>query len=108
MSQQIRRVLIASGLTATLFLALPAPSRAAGIRDTGLVPGLTARAWAWLESLLAGVPAPPAPAPRPGRIWEKQGSAIDPNGRARAVIHRVPADEAAAEQGSAIDPNGNS
>jgi hypothetical protein len=106
MSQQNRRFLAAAGLAAALTLAFPSPSRAVGLREVGGAAALAVRAWAWLERLGAGVR--PAPARRPSARWEKQGSAIDPNGAAARVATRTTASTAdvLAEQGSAIDPNG--
>jgi hypothetical protein len=93
MSQSIRRVLAVTGLVAALLLSIPAPSRAAGLRDQAPAAGFVTRAWSWLESLLAGptpvasthravtqqkdaqFPAPIAPPPNNG-----SGSMIDPDG----------------------------
>jgi hypothetical protein len=94
MSQQVRRVLAALGLTAALLLAAPAPSRAAGLRGLPAVPEISARVWAWLEGLL---PAAPAPSRRPAR-GEKQTSS--------PVYPTAPATSPTSDQGSAIDPNG--
>lgn len=87
MSQPNRRVLVVMGLAASLLLAVPAPSRAAGV--SGLVPAtdLVAQAWSWLEGLLgahqktAVLPPPPPPPPPPSSPDPAgQGSMIDPDG----------------------------
>ena len=98
MSQRNRRALAALGLTAALFLALPVPSRAAGLWEVPAL-GFTARAWAWLESLgLLGRQA--APPHRPAAAWEKEGSAIDPDGR------KVPGATSTTPSSPAPDPEG--
>jgi len=104
MSQQKRRFLAAAGLAAALTLALPAPSGAAGLWEVRVPATLAVRAWAWLESL--GLGARPAPVRRPSARWEKQGSAIDPNGATARVIRPASPPDDPSEQGSAIDPNG--
>jgi hypothetical protein len=92
MSQQLRSVLIAAGLTAALLLAVPAPSRAAALREPALSSSLMDRVWSWLEGLLPGAPAsqpaPKGPAgrktllpPPPPPPLSDQGSMIDPDGR---------------------------
>ncbi|HEV2845817.1 MAG TPA: hypothetical protein VG477_13275 [Thermoanaerobaculia bacterium] len=94
MSRQNRRFLAVAGLAAALTLGLPSPSRAAGLWKVTAPATLVVRAWSWLESLGLGV------------RWEKQGSAIDPNGSTARVTTRPPASDVPLEQGSAIDPNG--
>jgi hypothetical protein len=95
MSQSIRRVLAVTGLVAALLLSIPAPSRAAGLRDQAPAAGFVTRAWSWLESLLASSvpgasthrtviqqkdsPFPPPP-PVPPSSTTGQGSMIDPDG----------------------------
>ena len=64
MSQQLRRVLAAVGLTAALFLALPAPSRAVALREPAISFGLMDRVWSWLESLLPAADRGPAAQPK--------------------------------------------
>lgn len=95
MSQQLRRVLAAVGLTAALFLALPAPSRAVALREPAISFGLMDRVWSWLESLLPAADRGPAAQPKnatAGRTTvmqppvlplptEDQGSMIDPDGK---------------------------
>lgn len=98
-----RRAVAALSLAAALFLALPAPSQAAGIWETPSV--VVSRVWSWMESL--GF-VKPAAAPRrtaaPGR---KEGSAIDPNGRTvPGTTPAAPPASALSEEGSAIDPDG--
>ncbi|HSG38443.1 MAG TPA: hypothetical protein VLE27_02300 [Thermoanaerobaculia bacterium] len=75
-----RRWLATAGLMAALSLAVPAPSTAAGLwRSAAELPGLSATAWSWLESL-GVVRRMPEPSRRPVAVWEKQGVMIDPNG----------------------------
>jgi hypothetical protein len=93
MSQQLRRVLLAAGLTVALLLALPAPSRATGLREPGISCGFMDRVWSWLESLL-----PAAPASQPAR---PQG----PAGR-KTLGTAPPPPPPTADQGSMIDPDG--
>lgn len=87
MSRKNQRWLAAAGLATALLLAVPAPSMAAGRwKPAAKAPSLAVRVWAWLESL--GI------APRLQVVpWEKEGSAIDPNGVRE-------------KQGSMIDPDG--
>ena len=102
MSQQLRRVLAAVGLTAALLLLAAAPSRAAGsgkpmISRLSSVDVLS-RAWSWLESFLQASTAPraihqktvatgstpvaPPPGPPPGPPPPTgQGNMIDPEGK---------------------------
>jgi hypothetical protein len=92
MSQQLRRVLIAAGLTVALLLVVPAPSRAAALREPGRSFDFMERVWSWLEGLLPTAPAArPAPkgaagqkttsSPTPPPPTTDQGSMIDPDGR---------------------------
>lgn len=84
MSQRNQRWLAASALAAALLLAVPAPSPAAGFgKPTAGASGLLARAWAWWEGVRI--------LPRPVVVWEKEGSAIDPNGTPRPVTGFEPA-----------------
>ncbi|HKI05160.1 MAG TPA: hypothetical protein VKK31_24485 [Thermoanaerobaculia bacterium] len=92
MSRRIRRTLATAGLMAALFLALPAPSTAAGPWEPAASARLTVRVWSWLESL-GLTPRQP----------EKQGSMIDPNGGNWITVPSAPT---GSEQGSGIDPNG--
>jgi hypothetical protein len=103
MSQQNRRFLAAAGLAAALTLAVPSPSRAVGLWEVTVPATLVARAWSWLESRGLGVRT--VPARQPSVRWEKQGSAIDPNGSVVQVT-RSPTSDVPLDQGSAIDPNG--
>lgn len=83
MSQRNQRWLAASALAAALLLAVPAPSPAAGFgRPAGVASGLLARAWAWWENVRI--------LPRPVAVWEKQGSAIDPDGAPRTTGNPEP------------------
>jgi hypothetical protein len=87
MSRKNQRWLAAAGLATALLLAVPAPSMAAGrSKPAAKAPSLAARAWAWLESL--GI----APGPWMA-AWDKEGSAIDPDGVRE-------------KEGSMIDPDG--
>lgn len=94
-----RRAVATLGLVAVLFLILPTPSQAAGLWETPVI----TRLWSWMESL--GIVKPPTRSRKPTARWEKQGSAIDPDGR---TIPGPPAPPASAtsDQGSAIDPDG--
>jgi len=97
MSQQLRRVLAAVGLTAALLLVAAAPSEAAGhgkpmISEVGSFDVL-AHAWSWLESLL------PAPAPRAiQRKTTYTGTAIP--------VSPSPPPPSTGGQGNMIDPEG--
>lgn len=106
MSQQIRRVLVALGLMAALFLAAPAPSRAAGLRNALPVNDLAARFWTWMEGLLPGATALSPASHKPAAGLQKEGSMIDPNGRTQPSPLPAPTSSAASDQGSMIDPNG--
>lgn len=97
---QIRRALAAIGLMAVLLLAFPAPSRAAGSPGAKPVHGVTERIWAWLEGLLLGTPAPPAPS------RGKEGSMIDPDGHKVLGLLSVPTIVITSDEGSMIDPDG--
>ena len=73
-----QRWLAAAGLASTLLLAVPSPSMAAGHwKPAAEAPSLAVRVWSWLESL--GI----APRLRTVVVWEKEGSAIDPDGTPR-------------------------
>jgi hypothetical protein len=93
MSQSIRRVLAATGLVAALLLSIPAPSRAAGLREQAPAAGFVTRAWSWLESLV-GTSGPVVSTQRPAMQQKTtipttpvqppanngSGSMIDPDG----------------------------
>jgi hypothetical protein len=107
MSQRNRRALAALGLTAALLLGLPVPSRAAGLWEVS-AQGLTARAWAWLESLgLPGWQAAAAPH-RPAAVREKEGPAIDPDGRTVPGATSTTPSSPAPDQEGVIRPGGQS
>lgn len=106
MSQQIRRVLVALGLMAALFLAAPAPSRAAGLRSALPVNDLAVRFWSWMEGLLPRATVQSPASYKPAAGLQKQGSAIDPDGRTQPITLPPPPSSAASDQGSMIDPNG--
>ncbi len=97
MSQRIRRS-FAVGLLAAFFLALPAPSQAAGLWDTAVPSVWMARAWSWLEGL--GL----VPHPTPRRQWEKSVPAAP--GDPSATVQPPPPGTGGPYQGSGIDPNG--
>jgi hypothetical protein len=100
---QSRRAMAALSLAATLFLILPAPSQAAGLWATPSI--FVSRVWLWMESL--GIVELAAPSLKPVAQWEKQGSAIDPDGRTVTGTTPVaPPASATSDEGSAIDPNG--
>lgn len=103
MSQRSRIFLAAVALGAILTLAVPAPSRAAGLRG-GSTPVLDAweRAWEWLARLVA----PGDASPRPTARWEKQGSMIDPDGAPKPGTTAPAPDPATTEEGPRIDPDG--
>lgn len=105
MSQR-NRVLAAMGLTVALTFAMPAPSHAVGLWQAQ-ASTLAVRAWSWLEGRLGLIPRrSPVPARQPANVREKQGSAIDPNGRSVRFFVVVSDPTLLSEQGSAIDPNG--
>jgi hypothetical protein len=95
MSQHARRVLAALGLMATLLLAAPLPSRAAGLRELPSVTGFAARAWAWLENLLPD---------RPAARGERQVFSTKTDGTLTSPT--APPPTGTSDEGSAIDPNG--
>ena len=94
-----RLVLAAAGLAATLFLATPVPSHAVSLWEGAIpVAGTLERAWNWLTGLF------PSSKPQQRRAtWEKEGSAINPNGESLITPIVPPLDE----EGSAINPNGD-
>ncbi len=104
MSQR-NRVLAAMGVTVALTFAMPAPSHAVGLWHAQ-ASTLAGRAWSWLEGLGLIPRRSPVPARQPANVREKQGSAIDPNGRAARLSIVVSDPTLSSEQGSAIDPNG--
>lgn len=106
MSQQIRRVFVALGLMATLFLAAPSPSHAAGFRNSFLDKGFAGRIWEWLESLVPRMATPSSMTGRTVSAYEKEGSGIDPNGGTRPPGMSAPTSITNSDEGSAIDPNG--
>ena len=100
MSQRIRRSL-AAGLLAALFLALPAPSQAAGLWDPAAPTVWVSRAWSWLESL---VPGKPAAAPRRSAAQREKSGLVAP-GTPSTLTEPAPG-TGGPYQGSGIDPNG--
>lgn len=86
----IRRIVTGLTLAAALVAVSPAPSEAAGFGQ-GTMVSLWALGWDWLAGVgeklgwTAGPErAPSRPAARrnggPARVWDKQGSMVDPNG----------------------------
>jgi hypothetical protein len=80
---------------ATLLLAAPLPSRAAGLRELPSVTGFAARAWAWLENLLPD---------RPAARGERQVFSTKTDGALTSPT--APPPTGTSDEGSAIDPNG--
>jgi hypothetical protein len=93
MSQQLRRVLAAVGLTAALLLVAAVPSRAAGLPKPVVSVDLLGRAWSWLESLL-----PASPLARP---VQKTTTGTTP-----ILVGPPPAPPSSGGQGNMIDPEG--
>lgn len=94
MSQRIRRSLAVSGLVVALFVAVPLPSQAAGWGEEAGLASFFERLWGWVETFL------------PGGLessWEKEGSAIDPDGRPIPV---PTSSTPGSDQGVMIDPDG--
>lgn len=102
MSRGNRLVLAAAGLAATLLLATPAPSQAAGLWEGAIpVAGTLERAWNWLTGLF------PSSKPQQQRAtWEKEGGMINPNGGGSLVIDPLPPLDSS-DEGGMINPNGD-
>lgn len=83
----VRRVVTGLTLAAALIAVTPASSEAAGF-GRGTMVSLWALSWDWLASVgeKLGWTAVPERAPSarrnggPARVWDKQGSMVDPNG----------------------------
>jgi len=106
MSRKIRRPLAAFSVMAALFLALPAPSHAAGFLEWRPSPGLVAWVWTWLEDLGFGTLGSRPPG-SPISWWEKEGSGINPDGsKVPGINPTQPPASTAGEEGSMIEPNG--
>jgi hypothetical protein len=103
MSQQLRRVLIAFGLMAALFLASSMPSRAMGARTLLTGHELGETLWSWIQSLLPGSGMRRS---HPKGGFEKEGSGINPNGAPSTSIVPTPTVSTTHYQGSGIDPDG--
>jgi hypothetical protein len=102
MSQKNRRTLAVASVIAALFLALPAPSQAAGLWSWEPV-DLAARMWSWLEDL-GVLPQGAASAHQPSVRWEKEGSMVDPNGQPRST---TPPASTNSDEGSGVNPDGS-
>lgn len=77
MSLRNRIVSIAIALAAALFLAAPAPSRAAGLWEEPIsIAGAVERFWSWVTGLW-----PDGGSSEPTTRWEKEGGMINPNGQ---------------------------
>jgi hypothetical protein len=103
MSQKNRRALAVASVIAALFLALPAPSQAAGLWSWEPV-DLVSRVWFWLENLgwlpHKGETTPAQPAGR----WEKDGCGINPDGTPRCSA--TPPAITNSEEGTGLNPDG--
>jgi len=102
MSQRNRIVCAAIGLVAVLLMATPATSHAAVLWE-GRIPGVSAleRVWDWMTGLR------PSGSPRkPAARWEKEGGAVNPDGRPTAVPIAPTTPPANLEEGGAINPDG--
>lgn len=95
MSQRIRRSLVVASLAVALFMAVPVPSQAAGWGEEAGLASFFERIWGWMENF---VPE------RPDLSWDKEGSAIDPDGQPAPGAPATT--NATGDQGSAIDPDG--
>ncbi len=84
MSHRNRIVLATAALAVALFLTAPLPSHAAVHPWSLPVTGAWERAWSWLLHLLPG-----GEPQKPG-VREKQGSAIEPDGRTTGSGTTVP------------------
>jgi hypothetical protein len=103
MSQRNRTVFATFLLMAALVLAAPPPSHATALQP-GKAPSFPAfnvweRACSWLAALL-----PDGVSSKPMAGMEKEGGAIDPNGRPTSGVTAPSA--AQSDQGSPIPPNG--
>jgi len=104
MSQRNRNVVTAIALIAALFLAAPSPARAAPFA-AGRPPlsGSWERALSWLADLLF----PGVSASQHGTAkWEKEGSAINPDGRTTPSTSAPAPSSTTTDEGSAINPDG--
>ncbi|HEV2856113.1 MAG TPA: hypothetical protein VHC97_25215 [Thermoanaerobaculia bacterium] len=103
MSLRCHRAAAALCLGTALLLLSPVPSHAAGFGPGSIT--VAARVWSWLESL--GIVHPAVSPRKPATRWEKEGSAIDPDGRTvPGTTPTAPPNSATSDQGSAIDPDG--
>lgn len=95
---QQQRIVVAITLVSALFLAVPA--RAARPGEDLPSTGIWERAWSWLVELIpGGVPHQQA------ARWEKEGSAINPDGRTTPSTAVPPG--ASLDEGGAINPDGH-
>ena len=101
MSQR-NRIALAAALLAALFLTAPAPSHAV-VHPSWQLPltGVWERAWSWLAQIL------PGGAPQKPGVREKEGGAINPDGRPTpGLISPVPTGTQS-DEGGAINPDGS-
>jgi hypothetical protein len=101
MSQRNRIALATAALLAALFLAAPSPSHAAVQPWSLPIAGAWDRAWTWLAHLLPG-----AAPKKPGAVQEKEGGAINPDGRTSPGITSPLPAGTQADEGGAINPDG--
>jgi hypothetical protein len=88
MSQRNRHTWAAVALLAAILLAAPAPTFAAGLPEGRLpLAGAWEHAWSWLAGLVL-----PGGGISPGLTarWEREGSAIDPNGQTHPASAPAP------------------
>ncbi len=91
MSQRNRLAIAALALSAALFLASPAPCRAGGLGPERITAaGLLERFLGWIHERWPGGNSAPQ-----DQAWEKEGSAIGPDGQPRAAA--APSDPSAPE-----------
>lgn len=75
MSQRVRHGFVVAAVAAVLLTVTPAPSQAAGLRERVNVQSFMERAWVSMAALW------PDFEQETRRGWEKEGSAINPDGQ---------------------------